>query len=713
MANQQNMFPNYKVERPLRGGVMISNESMRDKEENELTSFCTLGLIVERIENNTTKYYGLTSNKLLNKNINEKIGQPNLKTYSGCCTRNRIGFSKPELIDEVTKTALIALDSDIIEEATEKNVISDIIGLGYAGNTNPNPVREMEVRKVGAASGFTSGIIRELDSSFFLVEYVRENENDKRIHFSDTGDEGAVVLDENKYILGVIVGKKYSELLRKELTQVSIFTTVAQKFSLSMFLRTPMISGQPAIPRPVNGEWKAWPGNDFDKPCPLEIFKIVDIFGENVDFSTVQLEFRKGEVSVSKLDENSYTVLSTVNGIEGQILRSEHIGKVFGIRYFGRSASTEKKETTKIILRAQGRIDFILYRTVFRIMPYIRRSGYKEIQNKLDLPNYLNQLGVSNSATHGINSFNYIYEVIYEFLPHGINWKDRGTQFIYEDLDGQIDRNHAHNKIKGNLVAVSERMGATGLMVARNYSHCDQSSTYRKHEFSNTLEKLEIITPFNTQYCGEKGINDFTYCIRGITNQTEGAYTKIRTAESFQIFNGSNWEKIVEENSFFSLEVKAQNVNDLNMNTPITNYTPLIHKIEITNASGEYEAWNQETRIPLYNLTRVDDLFAAEFKSIKVKRGRRIRISACAMDDERDKCIYRWSQKNTDAVKVVFPSETKDPVSFIEIDIPNQACNLNFRLTMDDEANGLKTNQFPIFNLVTLLIYGDFSINVE
>jgi hypothetical protein len=203
--------------RPIKGGISINPEGE--------TAYGTLGWFGTLNSNPATKIL-LTNKHVLYNGVQEttttvkKVGQPNYSKVC-CCECGEIGASIIGINDTAVDVAIARLDSDknptlVIHNGTATQEIR-------VNGTAAAVVGET-VRKVGARSAFTTGIVADIvgttSTNYGPVTITRTNtelliqaapgetyeiENGKKA-FSNAGDSGSVVVNASGAIVGLLYG---------------------------------------------------------------------------------------------------------------------------------------------------------------------------------------------------------------------------------------------------------------------------------------------------------------------------------------------------------------------------------------------------------------------------------------------------------------------------------------------------------------------------
>jgi hypothetical protein len=188
--------------RPLLGGIPIKNAGYTD---NETRGGGTLGCLAV-LDDGSDKIVALTNEHVVRLNTQVaattgiEIGQPWKIVCCCCCTKNVIG----KVLKAVKKPdcAIIELDQDIINEILAGNKLDEILDIGRIRG-KAVAIAGTKVQKMGAATGFTEGIIKEVafDDDQILIEHIEGNKR-----FAGFGDSGSVILTNDKRVVGLLWG---------------------------------------------------------------------------------------------------------------------------------------------------------------------------------------------------------------------------------------------------------------------------------------------------------------------------------------------------------------------------------------------------------------------------------------------------------------------------------------------------------------------------
>jgi hypothetical protein len=197
--------------RPLKGGIQIKNDSYVDEDKRGAGTLGCLALFSD--EETTDEIVGLTCDHVvfLNTQISDepslgsgKIGQPQKVICCCCCVKNIVGEVLSSLKDSGHDCAIFALHSDIVKEIRAKGTLREIQDVGSIKG-KALPETGALVKKRGAATGLTRGTIVDIafDNSQILI--APEPPSGK---FADFGDSGAIVLDKDNLVIGLLWGAK-------------------------------------------------------------------------------------------------------------------------------------------------------------------------------------------------------------------------------------------------------------------------------------------------------------------------------------------------------------------------------------------------------------------------------------------------------------------------------------------------------------------------
>lgn len=198
-----------KKRRPLASGIQIQNSksvaTTSGTSTTIRTSVGTLGCFVRKTGDNTGTY--ILSNEhvmlALGASVGDKMAQDHYVDCI-CCDCNVIGRISEAINNTTVDCAIAKLDSDIA-------IVNEIVGIGTIQGDVPVSTLIMgdPVRKVGRTTALTSGTIFAISSP---VEVDGKIYNDQILvtaasgKFSDEGDSGAVVVNADTKVIGLLFG---------------------------------------------------------------------------------------------------------------------------------------------------------------------------------------------------------------------------------------------------------------------------------------------------------------------------------------------------------------------------------------------------------------------------------------------------------------------------------------------------------------------------
>ncbi|MDQ3019716.1 MAG: hypothetical protein M3R36_03980 [Bacteroidota bacterium] len=195
--------------RPIKGGIQIGNGKGH---------VGTLGCFARLVADDTlvllSNHHVLFSD---GASAGEKIGQPDIESRCCCCCAYISGENgiilNPSFDNESVDCAIATVNAEIATDIILNNSMTST-SLRILG-TEPGVVGDT-VRKIGCTSGLTTGTINSITGSaadktgqIFVrpidAETYREKTNGKKA-FSDLGDSGSVIINEDNYIIGLLWG---------------------------------------------------------------------------------------------------------------------------------------------------------------------------------------------------------------------------------------------------------------------------------------------------------------------------------------------------------------------------------------------------------------------------------------------------------------------------------------------------------------------------
>lgn len=201
-----NSFPDTTKYPSLRGGVQIRNEYFSG--DNSVGAG-TIGCLARTVVGN--KLVGLTAGHVLTDGRTGSpppavttidIGHPRWIKCCCCCTYNEVG-----LVSRVSSVAgldcgIFELDTNAAAKVVEFATEDQVWGVGLIKGVEQAVCYEL-VRKRGAATGITFGIVVDVlyDGGKLLINPCTEYAN-----FSQPGDSGAVIVNKNNKVVGLLVG---------------------------------------------------------------------------------------------------------------------------------------------------------------------------------------------------------------------------------------------------------------------------------------------------------------------------------------------------------------------------------------------------------------------------------------------------------------------------------------------------------------------------
>jgi hypothetical protein len=503
----------------IRGGISIRNEHFAN---DHPSGYGTLGVLARRISDNAL--VGLTCSHVVNAasdaptTLETRIGQPQYWISCCCCPRGWIGNVSKATINNDLDCALIAIDDDIAEIVTDNNTENKVEGIPLDISGAALPVLGDVVRKYGRSSGLTTGVITDLayGTNHILIERTDGIPGDI---FAHHGDSGAVIVNEDDQVIGLLVSaaQEVSTRVKLPVTKgiATLITPIMQDLGIS-------IAGVGADDVTVPSRAKPWPGGQADNSLnPVEVFRSVDFnLTGNVDW-----DVSSGASGATIVETGNQTATG----------RSS-----ISVRYDTVSASRNKTDAVSI-KATKGADESEEFRTVFKITPRINTSVALDSNNtKRFNPNAGtdDMAGVAVPGIDGATLFQAKAEFIFEVLPEDIQWDASGLlNFVTgapSGVKGDIIARRQTKFKKGQLAVVDPTPTRTEEL---NYISAGDSS-------ADDFQQPTSQAPITIFRLANEGLEDPSTLLQ--------AYTRADYRDYLEMHDGTTWIRITPFTEWFA-----------------------------------------------------------------------------------------------------------------------------------------------------------------
>ncbi|MBT6228772.1 MAG: hypothetical protein HOI47_19190, partial [Candidatus Scalindua sp.] len=606
------------------------------------------------------------------------IGQPRYSVGCCCCPEGWIGNVKKATFNDNLDCALIEIDDDIADKvinsdngSTENKIEGfdeDITGAAL-------PLLHDDVKKYGRATGLTAGRIADIDfgPNQMLIEILdkkpvkpdepdepdepddSDNSND---FFARHGDSGAVILNEDLQVIGLLVSAFQETIIEKddetgltETKRLPLTKYIATRIKPVMADLDISIAGvsadqvvAPVIPQP-------WPGGQADRDFnPVETFTSADFeLDGDVDWDVSR--------GVSGGAPGAVIIETGGETADGR--------SSISVRYDKVSASRKKKDAVSIKASRETdgvTVEFEKFRTVFTVTPRINTDATIDAKNskKFDARGGIEtQAGVGIPGTDGATLFIAKAEIIFDILPTGIQWDAIGTLSFPEG---------AASGEKGEIRSRRETKFTKGRQYSGkpNRKHTEKK-TYGVTDggfIDDVFQAPSTLAADAFFLLAHEGINPSDPDEDDPGGELLQGYDRADYIDYLEIHDGTNWIRISDYAEWFANLTAELNSED---NAPPVKGTP-----------NTMDPGTTDEKIPNQPpvVTLVSDYRESKF-------GETVTLSATATDPDNDEVSIRWTRIDIDGDEppVSLNSPTGDSVKFTA---PDDDFQYKFKAVADD-----------------------------